>query len=364
MSPQHGLRTPKEVSNPPPTKASTAGTSALKAPTASETAPATPATPPPTRNPRSPTTSSPALLEEPPSPRPRLPSPTPRRPAREGRIARNERRATAGPYPRRQDRRRDETSPTVSPAGVMRATSTSAALVPAHEHQARPRGAHPQDLFIPARWPFSVAHLRAQFNPTGVVFRRVPHFGWCDCEDPCRVGRCRNSLMQLYCTVNCCPYGGNCGNSVVESTEVALMRNVVTGQLAVVAQGFIAADVILGEYLGEIEHVSASRTARPRNEGYRLVMTQRPEIPSHPVRVAVNAQHMGGHMRFVTHSCAPVARFLEVANGRRTAVMETTTHAIYEGDEITVDYGPDLWFVCRCGHANCRHRDIQNEQDP
>ncbi|KAE9034866.1 hypothetical protein PR001_g9543 [Phytophthora rubi] len=201
-------------------------------------------------------------------------------------------------------------------------------------------------------------------TPSGVVFPRVPHFGWCDCEVPCRVGRCRNLLMQLYCNVNCCPYGGNCGNSVVESTEVALVKNVVARQLAVVAQEFIAAGVILGEYLGEIEHVSASRTARPRNECYRLVMTQRPETPSHSVRVAVNAQHMGGLMRFVNHSCSPVARFLEVANGRRTAVVVATTHAIYEGDEITVDYGPDLWFVCRCGHANCRHRDIQNEQDP
>ncbi|KAE9100282.1 hypothetical protein PF007_g15585 [Phytophthora fragariae] len=91
-------------------------------------------------------------------------------------------------------------------------------------------------------------------TPTGVVFPRVPHFGWCDCEVPCRVGRCHNLLMQLYCNVNCCPYGGNCGNSVVESTEVALVKNVVARQLAVVAQEFIAAGVILGEYLGEIEH--------------------------------------------------------------------------------------------------------------
>ncbi|EGZ21626.1 hypothetical protein PHYSODRAFT_496632 [Phytophthora sojae] len=170
--------------------------------------------------------------------------------------------------------------------------------------------------------------------------------------------------MQLYCNVNCCPYGGNCGNGLVESTKVALVRNAATRELAVVAQDFIDADEVLGEYLGELEHVIVSHAARPRNEGYRLIMTQRPERPSHPVRVAINARHMGGLMRFVNHSCAPVAQFLEVANGRRTTVVIATTHAVYEGDEVTVDYGPDLWFVCRCGHPNCRHRDIQDQQDP
>ncbi|KAG1710768.1 hypothetical protein DVH05_013493 [Phytophthora capsici] len=62
----------------------------------------------------------------------------------------------------------------------------------------------------------------------------------------------------------------------------------------VVAAEDIRAGTVLGEYLGELEHVSVNQASRPRNEGYRLLMTQRPERPSHPVRVAVNAAEMGG----------------------------------------------------------------------
>ncbi|ETP14199.1 hypothetical protein F441_10844 [Phytophthora nicotianae CJ01A1] len=37
---------------------------------------------------------------------------------------------------------------------------------------------------------------------------------------------------------------------------------------------------------------------------------------------------------------------------------------IRRGQEVTADYGDDLWFVCRCGSAGCRHRDIQGFCDP
>jgi SET domain-containing protein len=121
---------------------------------------------------------------------------------------------------------------------------------------------------------------------------------------------------------------------------------------------------ILGEYLGEFEHVSAVLALRPRNEGFRLVMRQPPERPSHSIRIAINAESIGGLMRFVNHSCVPVAQFVEVANGRRTTVVVAATHDVLEGEEITPDYGEDLWFVCRCGHKNCCHRDIQDQRNP
>ncbi|KUF96957.1 Myosin-J heavy chain [Phytophthora nicotianae] len=202
-----------------------------------------------------------------------------------------------------------------------------------------------RDRFLPADWPVRVAHLRAQYKPTGLVFPAVPHYGWCDCSEPCRVGACRNSLMQLYCTPSCCPYDAKCGNSLEESTKVYLARNTRTLQLSVVAAEDIDAGEVLGQYLGEFEHVSVDPARRPRNEGFRLMMTQRPERPSHPIRVAVNAAEMGGLMRFVNHSCSPVAQFVEVANGRRTTVIVATTEVVREGEEITVDYGGDLWFA-------------------
>ncbi|KAG3117601.1 hypothetical protein PI124_g10470 [Phytophthora idaei] len=163
--------------------------------------------------------------------------------------------------------------------------------------------------------------------------------------------------MHLYCTPACCPYDAKCGNSVAESPKVFLAKTLRTRQLAVVAGEDIEAGEVLGQYLGEFEHVSVAHAQRPRNGGYRLLMTQRPERPRHPIRVGINADRLGGLMRFVNHSCAPVARFREVGNGRQTTVVVATTQDVREGDKITVDYGNDLWFVCRCGLDDCCQRD-------
>jgi len=198
--------------------------------------------------------------------------------------------------------------------------------------------------------------LRELYNPLATVFPSVAHFGWCTCSAPCRTDTCRNAKMSVYCNSNCCPYGGMCGNGLAESDKVSLMRNMRTSSLGVVAAEDIGAGEVLGQYLGEIEHVRASCRDRPRNRGYRLVMKTRPERPVIPVRVAINAESMGGLMRFVNHSCEPVAEFREVANGRRSTVVVATTGVVRHGEEITVDYGDDLWFVCRCGADTCRHR--------
>ncbi|ETO77488.1 hypothetical protein F444_07325 [Phytophthora nicotianae P1976] len=312
-----------------------------------------PATPPHVRPERSPTTSSPVMLGAPPSPLLR-----PRRsiPLREHRSSRQERRAAVDPYRRRHGPPREPELRSVNPKGLMRSSPISA-LKP------RIAASRSRDRFIPADWPYQVANLRAQFNPTGLVFPTVPHFGWCGCTMPCRVGTYRNSLMQMFYSPGCCPYDATCGNALGESSSIYLARNVRTRQLAVVATEDIDAGEVLDEYLGELEHLSVNPAGRPRNEGYRLVMTQRPERPTHPIRVAINAADMGGLMHFVNHSCAPVAQFIEVANGRRTTVVVATTEHIREGEEITVDYGTDLWFVCRCGLETCRHREIQKEQD-
>jgi len=137
-----------------------------------------------------------------------------------------------------------------------------------------------------------------------------------------------------------------------------------TSALGVVAAEDIVVGEGLGQYLGVMEHVSMSRRDRPRNSGYRLVMKTLVESPKQPVCVAINAEGMGCMTRFVNHSCNPTGEFRELANGRRTTVVITATRFIRRGEEITVDYDDDLWFVCRCQYALCRHRDIQDEQDP
>ncbi|EGZ17965.1 hypothetical protein PHYSODRAFT_502417, partial [Phytophthora sojae] len=161
-----------------------------------------------------------------------------------------------------------------------------------------------------------------------------------------------------------CPYGGKCGNGLEESSKIFLGRNFRTQQLGVVAAEDISAGEVLGQYLGEIEHVSVSRANRPRNNGYRLLMKQRPEKPTYPIYAAINDEGMGGLMRFLNHSCEPAAEFREVSNGHRTTVVAATTRRIYRGEEVTIDFGDDLWFVCRCERDGCRHRNTQDEEDP
>ncbi|EEY62819.1 uncharacterized protein PITG_15246 [Phytophthora infestans T30-4] len=170
--------------------------------------------------------------------------------------------------------------------------------------------------------------------------------------------------MHVYCNINSCPYVGQYGNGLMESSKLFLGRNARTRSLGVVAGENIEAGEVLGEYLGELEHVSMDPSKRPRNTGYRLVMQHRPERPTQPIRVAINAERFRGLMRFVNHSCRPCARFGEVSNRRRTTVVVVTTKTVRKGEEICVDYGSDLWFVCRCGLDDCCHRDIQDQRDP
>ncbi|EGZ13096.1 hypothetical protein PHYSODRAFT_511481, partial [Phytophthora sojae] len=163
--------------------------------------------------------------------------------------------------------------------------------------------------------------------------------------------------VNVYCNARCCPYGGKCGNGLEESSKIFLGRNFRTQQLEVVAAEDISAGEVLGHYLGEIEHVSVSRANRPRNNGYRLLTKQRPEKPTYPICAAINAEGMGGLMRFLNHSCEPAAEFREVSNGRWSRRRRGAS-------TVARRYDDDLWFVCRCERDGCRHRNIQDGEDP
>ncbi|KAI9985296.1 hypothetical protein PInf_004622 [Phytophthora infestans] len=103
---------------------------------------------------------------------------------------------------------------------------------------------------------------------------------------------------------------------------------------AVLATKNFEAGEVLGEYLGELEHVSMDPSKRPRNTGYRLVMQHWREPSTQPIRVAINAERLRGLMRFVNHSCRPCARFVEVSNRRRATVVVATTETVRKGEEI------------------------------
>ncbi|KAG2770995.1 hypothetical protein PC129_g16135 [Phytophthora cactorum] len=136
---------------------------------------------------------------------------------------RHDRRQAAGPYARGHPQ---EDRSVLGPRGSMRASTQFA-------RRPRSSASRARDLFVPARWPCRLVHLREQFNPLATVFPTVTHFGWCDCSAPCRVGSCRNALTNLFCSVNYCPSDGKCGNGLVASAKLYLGRNARTSELCV-----------------------------------------------------------------------------------------------------------------------------------
>ncbi|KAF1787009.1 MULE transposase domain [Phytophthora cactorum] len=150
--------------------------------------------------------------------------------------------------------------------------------------------------FLPAGWPYRVAHLLRSMTQPGWSTRRCPTSAGVTVPHRAVWGPAGTRL----CNSSGCPYDAS-----ARVFQGLLARNARTRQLSVIAAEDIETGEVLGQYFGELEHVSVDQAHRPRNEGYRLVMTQLPERPSHPVRVAINAVQFGGLIRLVNHSCAP-----------------------------------------------------------
>jgi hypothetical protein len=78
--------------------------------------------------------------------------------------------------------------------------------------------------FEPARWPNDVVHLADHFNPFGIGFPFVQHFGKCGCRTSCRVSSCINGENAQFCTPVSCSFGGVCGNSLSMCKYMRLMQ--------------------------------------------------------------------------------------------------------------------------------------------
>ncbi|KAE9327547.1 hypothetical protein PF001_g1885 [Phytophthora fragariae] len=225
------------------------------------------------------------------------------------------------------------------------------------------RASTPKVAFSPAKWPGRVAYLHENYNSKAIKLPYVYHFGDCGCGDPCKIESCRNARMNIFCTDKCCCWEELCANRPRESDKLEVMQHDNTMQYALVATSPIKAGQVVGEYLGQLRYMPKEHSRRSRNQGYMLNMRARTD-GIRELAVGIDAQHLGGRMRFANHSCSANARFFEFANGRRHTIVVVTTQDIVAGGEITVNYGHDLWFVCHCDEDNCVHRDIQDHEDP
>jgi SET domain-containing protein len=58
----------------------------------------------------------------------------------------------------------------------------------------------------------------------------------------------------------------------------------------------------------------------------------------------------------MNHSCNATARFHEVRNGTEHTVVVAAERDIAPGEEITINYGTNIWFICHCKEPSCAHR--------
>ncbi|KAF1785790.1 hypothetical protein GQ600_20936 [Phytophthora cactorum] len=111
---------------------------------------------------------------------------------------------------------------------------------------------------------------------------------------------------------------------------------------------------------------TATRSWRTPAHSKARSKTVLPQRPSTPARfwTSILVRSSTSVLHVLSDHATPVAKFVEVGNGRRVTAVVSSTQYIRRGQEVTVDYGDDMWFIGRCLPARCRHRDIQDENDP
>ncbi|ETL37131.1 hypothetical protein F441_11399 [Phytophthora nicotianae CJ01A1] len=223
-----------------------------------------------------------------------------------------------------------------TPASTPRPAPASAASSPGFELLVDTSLRSARDEWQPERWPLEVMFLTSQYNPQDLKFPPVSSGinggEGCGCEDRCLASTCVNAQSNRFCNAVNCPFMGVCGNSLRESSVLAICRNVRTGMRGVVAVGAIPAGEVIGEYFGRLQHFGAPRKNGPANDGYRLGLKTKTTGNKY---VGIDALHAGGKLRLLNHSCNPCARFHEVRTGKELTVVAVTIRDVFPGEEVT-----------------------------
>ncbi|KAE9281576.1 hypothetical protein PR003_g27643 [Phytophthora rubi] len=218
--------------------------------------------------------------------------------------------------------------------------------------------------WVPAQWPADVTKVATQFNPRNWKFPKamigVRGGKGCGCLERCNAFTCCNAQEGRFCMDLNCSFAGKCGNALTEHPALDLCRNIRTGVRGLVAKSAIPAGEMLGQYLGHMQLLGPSCRNAPVNEGYRMYLRTRTTGRKY---VGIDALERGGMLRMMNHSCCPTAHFHEVQTREELTVGAVTVHDVFPGEEVTVSYGDQFWFVCRCGWLGCQHRDLQHLPD-
>ncbi|TYZ61282.1 hypothetical protein PybrP1_010307 [[Pythium] brassicae (nom. inval.)] len=136
--------------------------------------------------------------------------------------------------------------------------------------------------------------------------------------------------------------------SVYCSWEV--VRSAATARTEPITTANIDDGEVHGEYLGKLTMVNIGPQQWRSNTGFMLVIQH-----TRSWLVRIDAHEYGSLLDFMNHLCEQAARFHEVPSGRRHIVVAVSSRKIKRGEDLTVSYGDDLWFICRRGSRSCVH---------
>lgn len=108
---------------------------------------------------------------------------------------------------------------------------------------------------------------------------------------------------------------------------------------------------ILGDYVGQVVPYRAIA-----NDDYSLVVLQNTE-GSTPVAL-ITAREKGNWTRYLNHSCEANLKIVGKRVGSNRLYCVTALRPIFEGEELTLDYGHRFAATgryCFCGTSSCRY---------
>jgi SET domain len=200
---------------------------------------------------------------------------------------------------------------------------------------------------VDVEWPLFISRVPRNLNPHGVAFEDLSFSrSQCVCVSDC-TATCLNKACGIFCSVQNCGVGARCGNHIVESTSLTLVRSYMG--YGVVTKCDLESNMIVGEYCGVLVD-----ERRFDDEMARSGFCMRLKCKSEQKRtVYVDASRCGTLSRFMNHACVPNCRFEEMVNRRERGVAIITNDCIRKGCELTVSYRERVWFEYCCRHCVC-----------
>ncbi|KAE8912150.1 hypothetical protein PF005_g23348 [Phytophthora fragariae] len=159
----------------------------------------------------------------------------------------------------------------------------------------------------------------------------------------------RNDLLSIYCNPDCCSLGGTYSNSPRSHPVLKLYDTCRVG-LGVHTTAYIEVGDVVDEYVGRLFEYPAVIQGQPhqavkQNSGYTMRLNAKSVSGMY---VYIEALHCGSITRFMSHSCDPNVKFVEMQNGKDVKVLARMTKTVKPGKQLTVNYGDEIWFKCAC----------------